>query len=173
MPLPRLPGLGTPRLPAGLSSSAPCQAPSITLGFRAAADLLSPAALLRFSAVAHGQDPPTGDSKEQPLTRVGLPQLLSGCGPPHALAPLPPGLSQLRRLGLVYLLYLFLFSGLEFTLSFLVHQRFQFSRWECKPSKDPTWGHPAISPCPGAQPRNLGRAVVVSPVPWLGLAEQH
>nr|KAF6501380.1 major facilitator superfamily domain containing 10 [Molossus molossus] len=74
------------------------RAPSITLGFRAAADLLSPAALLRFSAVAHGQDPPSGDR-----------------------------LSQLRRLGLVYLLYLFLFSGLEYTLSFLVHQRFQFS----------------------------------------------
>ncbi|EPY89321.1 major facilitator superfamily domain-containing protein 10-like protein, partial [Camelus ferus] len=31
------------------------------------------------------------------------------------------------RLGLVYFLYLFLFSGLEYTLSFLVHQRFQFS----------------------------------------------
>ncbi|XP_011372096.1 major facilitator superfamily domain-containing protein 10 isoform X2 [Pteropus vampyrus] len=75
------------------------RAPSISLGFRAAADLLSPLALLRFSAVAHGQDPPTGDR-----------------------------LRHLRRLGLVYFLYLFLFSGLEFTLSFLAHQRFQFSR---------------------------------------------
>uniref|UniRef100_G1Q2B1 Major facilitator superfamily domain containing 10 n=1 Tax=Myotis lucifugus TaxID=59463 RepID=G1Q2B1_MYOLU len=84
MPLPGLP----PRPPA----------PSLTLGFRAAADLLSPLALLRFSAVAHGQDPPTGDR-----------------------------LSHLRRLGLVYFLYLFLFSGLEYTLSFLTHQRFQFS----------------------------------------------
>lgn len=74
------------------------RAPSLTLGFRAAADLLSPLALLRFSAVAHGQDPPTGDR-----------------------------LSHLRRLGLVYFLYLFLFSGLEYTLSFLTHQRFQFS----------------------------------------------
>ncbi|XP_036083327.1 major facilitator superfamily domain-containing protein 10 isoform X2 [Rousettus aegyptiacus] len=74
------------------------RAPSISLGFRAAADLLSPLALLRFSAVARGQDPPTGDR-----------------------------LSHLRRLGLVYFLYLFLFSGLEFTLSFLAHQRFQFS----------------------------------------------
>ncbi|XP_064344717.1 major facilitator superfamily domain-containing protein 10 isoform X5 [Camelus dromedarius] len=73
-------------------------APSVTLGFRAAADLLSPLALLRFSAVAHGADPPTG-------VRLG----------------------SLRRLGLVYFLYLFLFSGLEYTLSFLVHQRFQFS----------------------------------------------
>uniref|UniRef100_A0A673TQ17 Major facilitator superfamily (MFS) profile domain-containing protein n=1 Tax=Suricata suricatta TaxID=37032 RepID=A0A673TQ17_SURSU len=74
------------------------RAPSIGPGFRAAADLLSPVALLRFSAVARGQDPTAGD-----------------------------GLSRLRRLGLVYFLYLFLFSGLEFTLSFLAHQRFQFS----------------------------------------------
>ncbi|XP_059235875.1 major facilitator superfamily domain-containing protein 10 isoform X5 [Mustela nigripes] len=74
------------------------RAPSITPGFRAAADLLSPLALLRFSAVAQGQDPPAGDRLE-----------------------------SLRRLGLVYFLYLFLFSGLEYTLSFLAHQRFQFS----------------------------------------------
>ncbi|XP_061277005.1 major facilitator superfamily domain-containing protein 10 isoform X7 [Bos javanicus] len=77
------------------------RAPSVTLGFRAAADLLSPLALLRFSAVARGRDPPTG-------VRLG----------------------SLRGLGLVYFLYLFLFSGLEFTLSFLVHQRFRFSRVE-------------------------------------------
>ncbi|XP_045630748.1 major facilitator superfamily domain-containing protein 10 isoform X3 [Ursus americanus] len=38
-----------------------------------------------------------------------------------------PGLRSLRRLGLVYFLYLFLFSGLEYTLSFLAHQRFLFS----------------------------------------------
>ncbi|XP_045853286.1 major facilitator superfamily domain-containing protein 10 isoform X2 [Meles meles] len=76
----------------------PPQAPSITPGFRAATDLLSPLALLRFSAVAQGQDPPAGDRLE-----------------------------SLRRLGLVYFLYLFLFSGLEYTLSFLAHQRFQFS----------------------------------------------
>ncbi|XP_027943707.1 major facilitator superfamily domain-containing protein 10 isoform X2 [Eumetopias jubatus] len=74
------------------------RAPSIAPGFRATADLLSPLALLRFSAVARTQDPPAGD-------RLG----------------------SLRRLGLVYFLYLFLFSGLEYTLSFLAHQRFQFS----------------------------------------------
>ncbi|XP_037385345.1 major facilitator superfamily domain-containing protein 10 [Talpa occidentalis] len=74
------------------------RAPSFALGFRAAADLLSPLALLRFSAVAQGRDPPSG-----------------------------AGLSRLRRLGLVYFLYLFLFSGLEFTLSFLAHQHFRFS----------------------------------------------
>ncbi|XP_069352771.1 major facilitator superfamily domain-containing protein 10 isoform X3 [Eulemur rufifrons] len=74
------------------------RAPSVALGFRDAADLLSPVALLRFSAVARGQDPPTGDK-----------------------------LSRLRQLGLVYFLYLFLFSGLEYSLSFLAHQRFQFS----------------------------------------------
>ncbi|XP_029091507.1 major facilitator superfamily domain-containing protein 10 isoform X2 [Monodon monoceros] len=77
------------------------RAPSITLGFQAAVDLLSPLALLCFSAVARGPDPPTG-------VRLG----------------------SLRLLGLVYFLYLFLFSGLEFTLSFLVHQRFQFSSLE-------------------------------------------
>uniref|UniRef100_A0A8C3YQW8 Major facilitator superfamily domain-containing protein 10 n=1 Tax=Catagonus wagneri TaxID=51154 RepID=A0A8C3YQW8_9CETA len=74
------------------------RAPSFTLGFRAAADLLSPLALFRFSAVARGPDPPSGVR-----------------------------LDSLCRLGLVYFLYLFLFSGLEHTLSFLAHQRFQFS----------------------------------------------
>ncbi|XP_035308214.1 major facilitator superfamily domain-containing protein 10 isoform X2 [Cricetulus griseus] len=76
------------------------RAPSVTLGFHAAANLLSPLALLRFAAVTHHQDPPAEDR-----------------------------LRSLRRLGLVYFLYLFLFSGLEYTLSFLVHQRFQFSSW--------------------------------------------
>ncbi|XP_071470204.1 major facilitator superfamily domain-containing protein 10 isoform X3 [Marmota flaviventris] len=84
------------------------RAPSVALGFRAAADLLSPVALLRFAAVARGQDPPARDK-----------------------------LGSLRGLGLVYFLYLFLFSGLEYTLSFLAHQHFQFSRpcccW-CQPS---------------------------------------
>uniref|UniRef100_A0AAQ5ZKV3 Major facilitator superfamily (MFS) profile domain-containing protein n=1 Tax=Amphiprion ocellaris TaxID=80972 RepID=A0AAQ5ZKV3_AMPOC len=37
------------------------------------------------------------------------------------------GMQALRVLGLVYFCYLFLFSGLEFTLSFLTHQRFQFT----------------------------------------------
>ncbi|XP_073898835.1 major facilitator superfamily domain-containing protein 10 isoform X5 [Castor canadensis] len=75
-------------------------ASSVTLGFHTAADLLSPLALFHFAAVARSQDPPSED-------RLG----------------------SLRRLGLVYFLYLFLFSGLEYTLSFLAHQRFQFSRW--------------------------------------------
>uniref|UniRef100_A0A2K5PHL8 Major facilitator superfamily (MFS) profile domain-containing protein n=1 Tax=Cebus imitator TaxID=2715852 RepID=A0A2K5PHL8_CEBIM len=66
--------------------------------FRGAADLLSPLALLRFSAVAPGQDPPAGDR-----------------------------LSSLRRLGIVGFLYLFLFSGLEYMLSFPAQQRFQFN----------------------------------------------
>uniref|UniRef100_A0A8C5HVX1 Major facilitator superfamily (MFS) profile domain-containing protein n=1 Tax=Gouania willdenowi TaxID=441366 RepID=A0A8C5HVX1_GOUWI len=40
----------------------------------------------------------------------------------------PPSIErELRVLGLVYFCYLFLFSGLEFTLSFLTHQRFQFT----------------------------------------------
>lgn len=41
-------------------------------------------------------------------------------------------MQSLRVLGLVYFCYLFLFSGLEFTLSFLTHQRFQFTRYELK-----------------------------------------
>ncbi|XP_058575650.1 major facilitator superfamily domain-containing protein 10 isoform X2 [Neofelis nebulosa] len=86
-------------LPAGDAACGEAgKASSMGPGFQAAADLLSPVALLRFSAVARGQDPPAGD-----------------------------GIRHLRRLGLVYFLYLFLFSGLEFTLSFLAHQRFQFS----------------------------------------------
>lgn len=60
--------------------------------------------------------------------------------PPHR----PPGLGSLRGLGLVYFLYLFLFSGLEFTLSFLVHQRFQFSRWDAP--------HPGGSPSRHTRP---------------------
>nr|XP_058922021.1 major facilitator superfamily domain-containing protein 10 isoform X4 [Kogia breviceps] len=92
------------------------RAPSITLGFRAAVDLLSPLALLCFSAVARGPDPPTG-------VRLG----------------------SLRLLGLVYFLYLFLFSGLEFTLSFLVHQRFQFSRPCC------CWSPPSSSSAGGTR----------------------
>ncbi|KAL7976406.1 hypothetical protein Chor_015470, partial [Crotalus horridus] len=39
-------------------------------------------------------------------------------------------LMDLQILGLVYFLYLFLFSGLEYTLGFLVHQHFQFSSLE-------------------------------------------
>ncbi|MGH0170318.1 UNVERIFIED_CONTAM: hypothetical protein FKN15_058839 [Acipenser sinensis] len=37
------------------------------------------------------------------------------------------GLQNLKVLGLVYFFYLFLFSGLEYTLSFLTHQRFHFT----------------------------------------------
>lgn len=39
-------------------------------------------------------------------------------------------MQKLQALGLVYFCYLFLFSGLEFTLSFLTHQRFHFTRYE-------------------------------------------
>lgn len=70
----------------------------MTTGFQAAADLLSPLALFRFSAVTQGKE-----------------------------APSDQNLQNLKLLGLAYFLYLFLFSGLEYTLSFLTHQRFQFS----------------------------------------------
>ena len=36
--------------------------------------------------------------------------------------------AHLRRLGLGYFLYLFLFSGLEYSLTFLTHQRFKYTR---------------------------------------------
>ncbi|XP_068594596.1 major facilitator superfamily domain-containing protein 10 [Brachionichthys hirsutus] len=61
-------------------------------------DLLNPLSLFHFSAVTRTKDPPT---KER--------------------------MQKLQVLGLVYFCYLFLFSGLEFTLSFLTHQRFQFT----------------------------------------------
>ncbi|NWX81807.1 MFS10 protein, partial [Nothoprocta pentlandii] len=71
---------------------------SVTSGFQAAVDLLSPLALFQFSAVTRGRDSPSAKN-----------------------------LQNLKTLGLAYFLYLFLFSGLEYTLSFLTHQRFQFS----------------------------------------------
>ncbi|XP_042326096.1 major facilitator superfamily domain-containing protein 10 [Sceloporus undulatus] len=42
----------------------------------------------------------------------------------------PLSKENLKTLGLVYFLYLFIFSGLEYTLGFLVHQHFQFSSME-------------------------------------------
>ncbi|XP_062874062.1 major facilitator superfamily domain-containing protein 10 [Trichomycterus rosablanca] len=61
-------------------------------------DLLNPVALFNFSAVTRTKQPPSNQR-----------------------------MHNLKVLGLVYFSYLFLFSGLEFTLSFLTHQRFQFS----------------------------------------------
>ncbi|KAK0143467.1 Major facilitator superfamily domain-containing protein 10 [Merluccius polli] len=61
-------------------------------------DLLSPFSLFYFSAVSRVKDPPSRQK-----------------------------MRKLQVLGLVYFTYLFLFSGLEFTLSFLTHQRFQFT----------------------------------------------
>lgn len=69
-----------------------------TPGIQQSGDLLHPAALFNFTAVTRTENPPS----EQRM-------------------------QNLKRLGLVYFTYLFLFSGLEFTLSFLTHQRFQFS----------------------------------------------
>jgi MFS family permease len=39
-------------------------------------------------------------------------------------------LRSLRLLGICYFLYLFLFSGLEYSLTFLTHQRFNYTRME-------------------------------------------
>lgn len=67
-------------------------------GFGDSRDLLSPLSLFYFSAVTRTKDPPSRKKMQ-----------------------------KLQVLGLVYFCYLFLFSGLEFTLSFLTHQRFQFT----------------------------------------------
>ncbi|XP_048384232.1 major facilitator superfamily domain-containing protein 10 [Stegostoma tigrinum] len=71
---------------------------SVFSTFQNAVDLLSPVALLQFSAIQR-----------------------------KAKSPSPEGIQTLKVLGLVYFLYLFLFSGLEYTLSFLTHQRFHFN----------------------------------------------
>ncbi|KAJ8381166.1 hypothetical protein SKAU_G00019440 [Synaphobranchus kaupii] len=67
-------------------------------GIQETRGLISPLALFNFSAVTRREDSPSKESME-----------------------------NLRVLGLVYFSYLFIFSGLEFTLSFLTHQRFQFT----------------------------------------------
>ncbi|KAJ8285206.1 hypothetical protein GJAV_G00023530 [Gymnothorax javanicus] len=74
------------------------KASSVSSGIQETRDLISPVALFRFSALTRRDDPPSKESME-----------------------------NLKVLGLVYFSYLFLFSGLEFTLSFLTHQRFQFT----------------------------------------------
>ncbi|CAH2299687.1 major facilitator superfamily domain-containing 10 [Pelobates cultripes] len=71
---------------------------SVIEGIQGASDLVSPMALFNFSAVTRRKDSPSTEK-----------------------------LQNLRVLGLVYFLYLFLFSGLEYTISFLTHQRFQFT----------------------------------------------
>nr|XP_033806373.1 major facilitator superfamily domain-containing protein 10 isoform X2 [Geotrypetes seraphini] len=70
-------------------------------GFQEAVDLISPFRLFQFSAVTRRKDSPSRESFQ-----------------------------NLKVLGLVYFLYLFLFSGLEYTISFLTHQRFQFTRMQ-------------------------------------------
>ncbi|XP_038560240.1 major facilitator superfamily domain-containing protein 10 [Micropterus salmoides] len=67
-------------------------------GFGDSGDLLNPVSLFHFSAVTRAKDPPSNKR-----------------------------MKNLQLLGLVYFCYLFLFSGLEFTLSFLTHQRFHFT----------------------------------------------
>ncbi|XP_054628675.1 major facilitator superfamily domain-containing protein 10 isoform X2 [Dunckerocampus dactyliophorus] len=61
-------------------------------------DLLNPPELFSFSAVTRSKDPPSEERMQ-----------------------------RLKVLGRVYFCYLFLFSGVEFTLSFLTHQRFRFT----------------------------------------------
>ncbi|XP_008334069.1 major facilitator superfamily domain-containing protein 10 [Cynoglossus semilaevis] len=66
--------------------------------FTDSSSLLNPLSLFNFSAVTKTEAPPPKDQ-----------------------------MKKLRLLGLIYFFYLFFFSGLEFTLSFLTHQRFHFS----------------------------------------------
>jgi len=35
---------------------------------------------------------------------------------------------SMRKIGLIYFIYLFLYSGIEFTLTFLTYLRFNYSR---------------------------------------------
>jgi len=35
----------------------------------------------------------------------------------------------MQQISIIYFLYLFIFSGLEFTLTFLTHNRFDFNRY--------------------------------------------
>ncbi|CAI9613991.1 unnamed protein product, partial [Staurois parvus] len=71
---------------------------SVIMGCREALDLISPVSLFQFSAITRREDFSS--------TR---------------------NVQNLQMLGLVYFLYLFFFSGLEYTSSFLTHQRFQFN----------------------------------------------
>ncbi|XP_018599628.1 major facilitator superfamily domain-containing protein 10 [Scleropages formosus] len=71
---------------------------SMSAGLQECVHLLSPVSLFNFSAVTQTEQPPTKENMQ-----------------------------NLRVLGWVYFSYLFLFSGLEYTLSFLTHQRFQFT----------------------------------------------
>jgi len=70
-------------------------------------DYVSPRALLRFNALS---PPETSDRKSDVSDSLGK-----------------ENIARLRRLGLIYLFYLFLYSALEFTLSFLTHLRFEFT----------------------------------------------
>lgn len=96
-------------------------------------DLLSPLSLFHFAAVTKTKDPPARDSEFW-----FCPALLSISTAQMNFVILIKavcvfaGMQTLQVLGLVYFCYLFLFSGLEFTLSFLTHQRFQFTRSDFK-----------------------------------------
>ncbi|XP_061751661.1 major facilitator superfamily domain-containing protein 10 [Nerophis ophidion] len=81
-----------------LPETLPQDAKGSSSGFGDFRDLLNPLALFSFSAVTRSKDPPPEERMQ-----------------------------RLKVLGRVYFCYLFLFSGLEFTLSFLTHQRFHFT----------------------------------------------
>lgn len=103
-------------------------------GFGDLRDLLSPQALFNFSAVTRTKDPPSEESKRafSPPTFVAevWPSKAPSCNSAstNCVETPPTGMERLKASGRVYFCYLFLFSGLEFTLSFLTHQRFHFTR---------------------------------------------
>lgn len=75
--------------------------PSVLSGIKGSSHLFNPIALFRFSAV-------------QEISREA----------PHK------DVVSLRRLGIIYFLYIFLYSGLEYNLGFLTHTRFNFTRMQ-------------------------------------------
>lgn len=113
------------------------QSKAATSGLGESKDLLSPMTLFQFTAVSRVKSPPTRESK---FGEDYLPQKSSGYSGHSFAATLSSCMTEcchiftemqkLQALGLVYFCYLFLFSGLEFTLSFLTHQRFHFTRYE-------------------------------------------
>uniref|UniRef100_UPI00358E0A23 major facilitator superfamily domain-containing protein 10 n=1 Tax=Myxine glutinosa TaxID=7769 RepID=UPI00358E0A23 len=74
------------------------RAPSVLVGCKEALYLISPAELFNFTTL---------ERRKETLTQADL--------------------HHLRQLGRLYFLYIFIYSGLEFTLAFLTHTRFHYS----------------------------------------------
>lgn len=85
-------------------------------------------ALFKFDAVAD-RSGETGQSLIAFLNSIEY--VILGFGVERKRVPIPiSGLEKMRAYGRSYFAYLFLYSGLEFTLSFLTHTRFNHDRLE-------------------------------------------